>query len=122
MSPMARPKWMKYLPTSMVIITATRFREGWSNLRCGAALVLRCCRRWPQLSLSYSKKTQAPFVTKISDAFCASPSFHNGHIVLVGDAFTTSVSCWTVHRTSRSPQSRSGESRSRRKSTGHMVP
>ncbi|KAI0532018.1 FAD binding domain protein [Xylaria digitata] len=34
-------------------------------------------------------KTEMPFVTKINDALCTSPSFYNGHVILVGDALTT---------------------------------
>lgn len=34
-------------------------------------------------------KTKKPFVTKISDALCTSPSFYNGHVILVGDALAT---------------------------------
>ncbi|KAI0913937.1 FAD binding domain protein [Ustulina deusta] len=34
-------------------------------------------------------KTERPFITKINDALCTSPSFYNGHVILVGDALTT---------------------------------
>lgn len=34
-------------------------------------------------------KTEKPFITKINDALCTSPSFYNGHVILVGDALTT---------------------------------
>ncbi|KAI1333144.1 hypothetical protein F5Y16DRAFT_393545 [Xylariaceae sp. FL0255] len=34
-------------------------------------------------------KVQAPFVTKINDAISASSSFHDGRVVLVGDAFAS---------------------------------
>ncbi|KAF2964495.1 hypothetical protein GQX73_g9058 [Xylaria multiplex] len=34
------------------------------------------------------EKTEIPFVTKINDALCTSPSFYNGHVILVGDALT----------------------------------
>lgn len=35
------------------------------------------------------ERTQDPFVTKVSDVLCESPSFYDGHVVLVGDAFAT---------------------------------
>lgn len=33
--------------------------------------------------------TQHPFVTKVNDALCETASFHDGHVVLVGDALAT---------------------------------
>jgi hypothetical protein len=33
-------------------------------------------------------KTPRPFVTKVGEAQCSTASFYNGHVVLVGDAFT----------------------------------
>ncbi|KAI0388388.1 FAD binding domain protein [Xylariaceae sp. FL0594] len=34
-------------------------------------------------------KTDSPFVTKVNDVLCTTPSFHDGRVVLVGDALTT---------------------------------
>ncbi|KAI0389168.1 FAD binding domain protein [Xylariaceae sp. FL0594] len=34
-------------------------------------------------------KTDSPFVTKVNDVLCTTPSFHEGRVVLVGDALTT---------------------------------
>jgi len=33
--------------------------------------------------------TRSPFATKVNDVLCASPSFHDGKVWLVGDAFAT---------------------------------
>lgn len=35
------------------------------------------------------EKVQRPFVTRIHDAFSSASSFHDGHVVLVGDAFSS---------------------------------
>lgn len=34
-------------------------------------------------------KTESPFVTKVNDVLCTTPSFYDGHVILVGDALTT---------------------------------
>lgn len=55
-------------------------------------------------------KTPKPFVTKVGEAECSTASFHDGRVVLVGDAFTSHRShmgmaseqaarhCWQMDR------------------------
>lgn len=46
----------------------------------------------PQMAPPFAElpeKTRAPFVTRINDFSCISPAFYDGHVVFVGDVFST---------------------------------
>lgn len=52
---------------------------------CRAELLPRISSPFQELL----QKTSSPFVTKVRDAICTTANFHDGKVVLVGDAFTT---------------------------------
>ncbi|KAK4185261.1 hypothetical protein QBC35DRAFT_21179 [Podospora australis] len=46
----------------------------------------------PSLSPTFAElllKTENPFVTKVNDAICERATYHDGHVILVGDALST---------------------------------